>query len=81
MVCSFFWASSVTGIHGRTAGVWTLLSSTLCFLCAFNLRSKPLYVAIFMSFLYAIAYLAMECLMYRTMHFASLVPFIFVAGC
>ncbi|KAJ1276576.1 hypothetical protein BS78_05G224900 [Paspalum vaginatum] len=70
----------MTGVHGRTAGVWTLLSSTLCFLCAFNLRSKPLYAATFLSFLYAIAYLAMECLLYRTIRFANLVPFIFVAG-
>ncbi|KAJ1276577.1 hypothetical protein BS78_05G225000 [Paspalum vaginatum] len=57
----------MTGVHGRTAGVWTLLY-------------KPLYVATFLSFLYAIAYLAMECLLYRTIRFVSLVPFIFVAG-
>jgi hypothetical protein len=32
-------------------------SCTLCFLCAFNLGSKPLYVATFLSFVYAIGYL------------------------
>jgi len=64
----------VTGVHGRTTGVWTLLSSMLCFLCAFNLRSKPLYAATFLSFLYAIAYLAMQCLLYHTIHFAQSHP-------
>ena len=36
----------VTEVHGRTFGVWTLLTCTLCFLCAFNLENKPLYLAI-----------------------------------
>ncbi|KAF9619485.1 hypothetical protein IFM89_007233 [Coptis chinensis] len=35
--------SEVTDVHGRTFGVWTLLTCTLCFLCAFNLENKPLY--------------------------------------
>ncbi|CAH2041814.1 unnamed protein product [Thlaspi arvense] len=35
----------VTEVHGRTFGVWTLLTCTLCFLCAFNLDNKPLYLA------------------------------------
>jgi hypothetical protein len=45
---------SVTGAHGRTVAVWKLLSCTLCFLCAFNLSSRPLYVATFLSFIYAL---------------------------
>ena len=50
--------SSVTGVHGPTIAVWTLLSCTLCFLCAFNLGSKPLYIATFLSFVYALGHLA-----------------------
>ncbi|KAJ1257178.1 hypothetical protein BS78_K197000 [Paspalum vaginatum] len=72
--------SSVSGVHGRTVGVWTLLSCTLCFLCAFNLHSKPLYMATFLSFVYGIAYLAVESLIYHTILFPSSVPFIFFAG-
>ncbi|KAJ1257170.1 hypothetical protein BS78_K196300 [Paspalum vaginatum] len=81
-LCSatFSRASSVSDVHGRTVGVWTLLSCTLCFLCAFNLHSKPLYVATFLSFVYGIAYLAVECLIYHTILFPSSVPFIFFAG-
>ena len=72
--------SSVTGVHGRTVAVWTLLSCTLCFLCAFNLGSKPLYAATFLSFVYALGYLAVECFVYHTIRAASLTTFIFVAG-
>ncbi|KAI5021626.1 hypothetical protein ZWY2020_058356 [Hordeum vulgare] len=39
--------SSVTEIHDRTIGVWTLLTCTLCFLCAFNLENKPLEYLIY----------------------------------
>ncbi|CAO2149502.1 unnamed protein product [Urochloa humidicola] len=62
------------------AGVWTLLSCTLCFLCAFNLGCKPLYAATFLSFVYALGYLAAECLVFDTMRAAGLATFIFVAG-
>ena len=72
--------SSVTGVHGRTVAVWTLLSCTLCFLCAFNLGSKPLYAATFLSFVYALGHLAVECFVYHTIRAASLTTFIFVAG-
>ncbi|CAL4980213.1 unnamed protein product [Urochloa decumbens] len=72
--------TQITDAHGRTAAVWTLLSCTLCFLCAFNLGSKPLYAATFLSFVYALGYLAVECLVFQTMRAASLATFIFVAG-
>nr|CAB3490196.1 unnamed protein product [Digitaria exilis] len=52
----------MTGVHGRTVAVWTLLSCTLCFLCAFNLYNKAIYTATFLSFVYAISYLGVECL-------------------
>ncbi|RLM69911.1 ergosterol biosynthetic protein 28-like [Panicum miliaceum] len=70
----------MTGEHARTVAVWTLLSCTLCFLCAFNLGSKPLYAATFLSFLYALCYLVAECLVYHTIRAARLSLFIFIAG-
>jgi hypothetical protein len=70
----------VTGEHGRTVAVWTLLSCTLCFLCAFNLGSKPLYAATFLSFLYAFGYLIVECLVYHTIRASRLSLFSFIAG-
>ncbi|KAJ1257154.1 hypothetical protein BS78_K194700 [Paspalum vaginatum] len=75
-----FSGTDMSGVHGCTVGVWTLLSCTLCFLCAFNLDSKPLYMATFLSFVNGIAYLAVECLIYHTILFPSSVPFIFFAG-
>ncbi|XP_040950137.1 ergosterol biosynthetic protein 28 isoform X2 [Gossypium hirsutum] len=36
--------TTMSEVHGRTFGVWTLLTCTLCFLCAFNLENKPLYL-------------------------------------
>jgi hypothetical protein len=70
----------VTSAHGRTAAVWTLLSCTLFFLCAFNLGSKPVYAATFLSFVYALIYLSVKCLVYHTMAPARLSLFIFIAG-
>ncbi|WVZ49032.1 hypothetical protein U9M48_000414 [Paspalum notatum var. saurae] len=79
LMCVVGFSIIVTSVHGRTVGVWTLLSCTLCFMCAFNLDSKPVYMATFLSFFYAITYLGIECLIYHSIHFASLVPFIFIA--
>ncbi|CAM0912406.1 unnamed protein product [Alopecurus aequalis] len=62
----------VTDVHGRTVGVWTLLSCTLCFMCAFNLDNKPLVAATFLSFIYAYGHFVMEYLVYRTITAASL---------
>jgi hypothetical protein len=70
----------VTGVHGRTFGVWTLLSSTLCFLCAFNLDSRPIYAATFMSFVYGYGHFILEYLVYRTFTAANLGTFALVAG-
>ncbi|CAL4987009.1 unnamed protein product [Urochloa decumbens] len=79
-LCSALSETHITDAHGRTAAMWTLLSCTLCFLCAFNLGSKPLYAATFLSFVYALCYLAVECLVFHTMRATSLTTFIFVAG-
>ncbi|XP_025797347.1 ergosterol biosynthetic protein 28-like isoform X1 [Panicum hallii] len=70
---------AVTGVHGRTFGVWTLLSSTLCFLCAFNLDSRPIYAATFMSFVYGYGHFILEYLVYRTFTAANLGTFALVA--
>ncbi|CAN6287267.1 unnamed protein product [Urochloa humidicola] len=80
-LCSATYSQAqMTGVHGRTVGVWTLLSSTLCFLCAFDLGSRPIYAATFLSFFYGLIYLVAECVVYHTMSPASLAPFTFIAG-
>ncbi|CAN6309879.1 unnamed protein product [Urochloa humidicola] len=65
--------AQVTAVHGRTFGVWTLLSCTLCFLCAFNLGNRPLYIATFMSFIYGCVHFILECLVYHTFPASNLV--------
>ncbi|XP_021754665.1 ergosterol biosynthetic protein 28-like isoform X1 [Chenopodium quinoa] len=67
-----FSQSDMTEVHGRTFGVWTLLTCTLCFLCAFNLDNKPLYLATFLSFIYALGHFVTEYLIYHTMTIANL---------
>ncbi|VAI58259.1 unnamed protein product [Triticum turgidum subsp. durum] len=62
----------VTDVHARTVGVWTMLSCTLCFLCAFNLENKPLCAATFLSFVYAYGHFIVEYVLYRTITAASL---------
>ena len=70
----------VTEVHGRTFGVWTLLTCTLCFLCAFNLENKPLYLATFLSFIYAFGHFLTEYLIYHTMAIANLTTVGIFAG-
>ncbi|PON55159.1 Erg [Parasponia andersonii] len=67
-----FSQTQMTEVHGRTFGVWTLLTCTLCFLCAFNLENKPLYLATFLSFIYALGHFLTEYLVYHTMAVANL---------
>ncbi|KAL6211844.1 hypothetical protein ACLB2K_017067 [Fragaria x ananassa] len=73
-------ACIVTEVHGRTFGVWTLLTCTLCYLCAFNLDNKPLYLATFLSFIYALGHFLTEYLIYHTMAIANLSTVGFFAG-
>ena len=72
--------STVTDVHGRTFGVWTLLTCTLCFLCAFNLENKPLYIATFLSFIYAFGHFLSEYLIYQTMALTNLTTVGIFAG-
>ncbi|KAL8165970.1 hypothetical protein V2J09_007469 [Rumex salicifolius] len=73
--------TTMTEVHGRTFGVWTLLTCTLCFLCANNLENKPLYVATFLSFIYAIGHFLTEYFIYQTMAISNLSTVGFFAVC
>ncbi|MBA0775348.1 hypothetical protein Gotri_010500 [Gossypium trilobum] len=68
----YFLYYNVSEVHGRTFGVWTLLTCTLCFLCAFNLENKPLYLVTFLSFIYAFGHFLTEFLFYQTMALSNL---------
>ncbi|WMV27232.1 hypothetical protein MTR67_020617 [Solanum verrucosum] len=70
----------VTEVHGRTFGVWTLLTCTLCYLCAFNLHDRPLYLATILSFVYAFGHFLTEFLIYQTMAIKNLVTVGIFAG-
>ncbi|XP_043701232.1 ergosterol biosynthetic protein 28 isoform X1 [Telopea speciosissima] len=70
----------VTEVHGRTFGVWTFLTCTLCFLCAYNLENKPLYLATFLSFIYAFGHFLTEYLVYHTMVITNLATVGIFAG-
>lgn len=70
----------VTDVHGRTFGVWTLLTCTLCVLCAFNLDNKPIYLATFLSFVYAFGHFLTEYLIYHTMAIGNLTTVGIFAG-
>ncbi|KAL7601806.1 ergosterol biosynthetic protein 28 [Lactuca sativa] len=67
-----FSQTTMSEIHGRTFGVWTLLTCTMCFLCALNLDNKPLYLATFLSFIYALGHFLTEYLIYHTMAIGNL---------
>ncbi|KAF8684446.1 hypothetical protein HU200_044340 [Digitaria exilis] len=72
-LCSTTYSKAhMSDIHGRTVGVWTLLSCTLCFLCAFNLGSRPIYTATFLSLVYAYGHFIFEYLVFHTVRAASL---------
>ncbi|KAJ7514892.1 hypothetical protein O6H91_23G065100 [Diphasiastrum complanatum] len=72
--------SSMTEVHGRTFGVWTLLTCTLCFMCANNLDNGPLYSATLISFIYALGHFLTEYFIYRTMAVSNLATVSFFAG-
>ncbi|KAJ4780574.1 Ergosterol biosynthetic protein 28 [Rhynchospora pubera] len=80
LLVAVFSLTEMTDVHGRTFGVWTLMACTLCFLCAFNLESKPLYMATFLSFVYALGHFLTEHLIYHTMRISNLSIFAFIAG-
>ncbi|CAN1341204.1 Ergosterol biosynthetic protein 28 [Linum perenne] len=69
-----------TAVHGRTFAIWTLVTCTLCYTCAFNLDNKPLYLVTLLSFIYALVHFLMETLVYQTMSIANLTTVSFFAG-
>ncbi|CAN1825693.1 Ergosterol biosynthetic protein 28 [Linum perenne] len=71
---------AVTAVHGRTFAIWTLVTCTLCYTCAFNLDNKPLYLVTLLSFIYALVHFLMETLVYQTMSIANLTTVSFFAG-
>lgn len=75
-----FSKTTMTEVHGRTFGVWTLLTCTLCYLCAFNLHDRPLYLATILSFVYAFGHFLTEFLIYQTMAIKNLVTVGIFAG-
>lgn len=75
-----FSKTTMTEVHGRTFGVWTLLTCTLCYLCAFNLHDRPLYLATILSFVYAFGHFLTEFLIYQTMEIKNLVTVGIFAG-
>ncbi|CAL9211053.1 unnamed protein product [Musa hybrid cultivar] len=75
-----FSQTQMTDVHGRTFGVWTLLTCTLCFLCAFNLQNKPIYTATLLSFIYAFGHFLTEYLIYHTMAASNLTTVGIFAG-
>uniref|UniRef100_A0A0D6R8W6 Ergosterol biosynthetic protein 28 n=1 Tax=Araucaria cunninghamii TaxID=56994 RepID=A0A0D6R8W6_ARACU len=75
-----FSRTDMTEVHGRTFGVWTLLTCTLCFMCAFNIENGPLYLVTFLSFFYALGHFLTEYLIYHTMAIVNLATVTFFAG-
>jgi hypothetical protein len=72
---------TVTDIHGRTFGTWTLLTCTLCFMTATTLqKNKPLYITTFLSFVYALAHFLSEAFIYKSMPLRGLATTGFFAG-
>ncbi|KAL4362213.1 hypothetical protein GQ457_04G000040 [Hibiscus cannabinus] len=70
----------MTEVHGRTFGIWTLLTCTLCYICAFNLENEALYLVTFLSFVYAFGHFLIEYLVYGTMTIKNLSAVSFFAG-
>jgi hypothetical protein len=52
----------------------------MCFLCALNLENRPLYLATFISFIYALGHFLTEYLIYHTMAATNLSTVGFFAG-
>ncbi|KAG6543462.1 hypothetical protein Mapa_015132 [Marchantia paleacea] len=67
-----FSKTEMSEIHGRTFGTWTLLTCTLCIICAMNLDDKPLYLTTLLSFVYALGHFITEVLIYETMAIKNL---------
>lgn len=67
-------------VHGRTFGVWTLLTCLLCVMTAFNLDNEALYLVTFLSFVFALGYFLIECFIYQTMAVKNVASLFFFAG-
>lgn len=77
-LCSTVFASAMkydtSALTGRTFGVWTLVTCTLCILTAQNLdASSPIFLATMLSFVYAFAFFVLEMLVYKTVSTKSII--------
>ncbi|KAH7281482.1 hypothetical protein KP509_36G050200 [Ceratopteris richardii] len=75
-----FSKTSMTEIHGRTFGTWTLLTCTLCVLCARDLQNRSLYLATLLSFIYALGHFVTEFFIFGSMSSKNLLTVGFFAG-
>jgi hypothetical protein len=72
----------VTPLCGRIFAQWTSLSFMLCVLCAYDLANATMFIATFMSFVFAVAHFSTEVFIYKTTVVGvngALIPFI-IAG-
>mmetsp|Transcript_18917 Transcript_18917/g.48146 ORF Transcript_18917/g.48146 Transcript_18917/m.48146 type:complete len:154 (+) Transcript_18917:2537-2998(+) len=61
----------VHGMYGRLFGAWTSITVLLCFLCARNIHSRPIYQATLGSFFVALGHFASEYFVFKTCSIAG----------
>ncbi len=57
----------VTTLQARSFAVWTLLTCSLCIICAFNLNEYGIYLATTISFYVAFGFFVLEFFVYKTL--------------
>uniref|UniRef100_A0A0G4I7D9 Ergosterol biosynthetic protein 28 n=1 Tax=Chromera velia CCMP2878 TaxID=1169474 RepID=A0A0G4I7D9_9ALVE len=73
--------SQVSDLQGRTFAQWTLATCTVTLFCAFNLSSKPLFVATWLTFFAAVSFFFAELFVYGSVTWRNLVgPLVFGGG-
>eukprot|EP00741_Cyanophora_paradoxa_P016452 tig00020918_g15885.t1 len=70
----------VTDLYGRTFAIWTLVTCTLCVLCAIYIQSAGIFIATLASFALALVHFSTELLFFKTMTFVNALPTLIVAG-
>ena len=74
-------SAQVTPLMGRTFGIWTLVTCTLCVLCAQEPDpNASIFLATFLSFVYAGGYFVLELVVYKTVTVKSVLSPAVVAG-
>mmetsp|Transcript_30682 Transcript_30682/g.49643 ORF Transcript_30682/g.49643 Transcript_30682/m.49643 type:complete len:137 (+) Transcript_30682:1222-1632(+) len=70
----------VTDLHGRTFAVWTLVTCTLCILCAIYVYNPAIYLATYLSFIYALFHFVFEVFYFKTLTVGKAAITLVVAG-